>query len=122
MTDHAADSLIGGFLSRLKESGEGAFNKLSEQLLENPVFLDAMRRTLEAKGQVDRTVSGTLDFVNLPSKNDFARVVEVLESLAGKVAAQQRALTQIEQDVVVVKSLVEGLVAARARGRSARKP
>jgi len=116
MTEHtSADTLIGGFLSRLRDSGEGAFNRLSEQLLENPVFLDAMRRTLEAKGQVDRTISGTLDLMQLPSKNDTARVTEMLEDLSMRVVKQQRALAQIEQDVAVIKALVERLTATRAR-------
>jgi uncharacterized coiled-coil protein SlyX len=116
MAEHtSADTLIGGFLSRLRDSGEGAFNRLSEQLLENPVFLDALRRTLEAKGQVDRTISGTLDLMQLPSKNDTQRVTEMLEEISTRVAKQQRMLTQIEQDVAVVKALVERLTATRAR-------
>jgi hypothetical protein len=116
MPDRATDeSLIGAFLNRLKESGEGAFNRLSEQLLENPLFLDAMRHTLEAKGQMDRTISGTLDFVNLPSKNDIGRIVEELESLSAKIAKQQRSMAQIEQDMAVVKALVERLTVTRAR-------
>jgi len=116
MPDRAMDeSLIGGFLNRLKESGEGAFNRLSEQLLENPLFLDAMRRTLEAKGQMDRTISGTLDFVNLPSKNDMGRILEEIEALSAKVSKQQRSMAQIEQDMAVVKALVERLTATRAR-------
>ena len=119
MSDYTTDeSLIGSFLNRLKESGEGAFNKLSEQLLENPVFLDAMRRTLEAKGQVDRTISGTLDFVNLPSKNDFTRIAEELESVSARLAKQQRSITQIEQDLAVTKALVERLTASKARRRA----
>ncbi len=119
MPDQTTDeSLIGGFLNRLKESGEGAFNKLSEQLLENPVFLDAMRRTLEAKGQVDRTISGTLDFVNLPSKNDLTRILDELESLSARVAKQQRSIAQIEQDMAVTKALVERLIAVKTRRRT----
>lgn len=115
----STDSLIGSIVARLKDSGEGAFNKLSEQLLENPLFLDALRRTLVAKGQVDRTISGTMDLVNLPSKNDVARLIDDLEALTGKLAKQERALAKIEQDLVVTKTLVEGLVAAKRRRRTA---
>jgi hypothetical protein len=121
MSDQNTESLIGGFLGRLKESGEGAFNKLSEQLLENPLFLDALRRTLDAKGSVDRTISGTLDFVNLPSKNDFSQLFEELASLSTRLARQQRSIAQIEQDLMVVKTLVESLTAARSRARPGRQ-
>jgi len=113
------DRMIGTLIGRLMESGEGAFNKLSEQLLANPLFLDAMRRTIEAKGQVDKTISGTMDLVNLPSKNDVARLIDDLEALTGKLAKQERALAKIEQDLVVTKTLVEGLVAAKRRRRTA---
>ena len=116
MSEHASpESLIGGFLSRLKESGEGAFNALSEQLLDNPLFVDAMRRTLEAKGQVDRTISGTMDLVNLPSKNDVQRIVAEVEALASRVAKQQRTLATLDHNLAVVKALVEKIAADLAR-------
>jgi hypothetical protein len=85
------DRSIGAFINRLKTSGESAFNKLSEQLLENPAFMSAFRRAVEAKGQVDKTVSGTMDFMNLPSKNDVQRVLEELTSVSAQLAsARQR--------------------------------
>jgi hypothetical protein len=116
MSDHAStDSLIGGFLARLRESGEGAFAALSEQLLETPLFVDALRRTLAAKGQVDRTISGTLDLVNLPSKNDMQRIVSDVETLAARVAKQQRTLATLDHNLAVVKALVEKIAADLAR-------
>jgi predicted DNA-binding ArsR family transcriptional regulator len=111
------DKMIGALIGRLMESGEGAFNKLSEQLLANPLFLDAMRRTIEAKGHVDKTISGTMDLVNLPSKNDISKIMEDIETLAGKMAKQERVLAKVEQDLIVTKTLVEGLVAAKRRRR-----
>lgn len=116
MSDHAStDSLIGGFLSRLKESGEGAFNALSEQLLETPLFVDAMRRTLEAKGQVDRTISASLDLVNLPSKNDVQHILGEVEALSARVAKQQRTLATLDHNLAVVKALVEKIAADLVR-------
>jgi hypothetical protein len=97
------DRTISALLGRLKESGESAFNSLSAQLLENPTFLAALRRALEAKGQVDRTVSGTLDLVNLPSKNDVTRILEALESLGAQLARQQRSLAALEQAVARIE-------------------
>jgi hypothetical protein len=111
----APDKAIGTLIGRLMESGEGAFNKLSEQLLANPMFLDAMRRTIEAKGRVDKTISGTMDLVNLPSKNDVSKIMEDLESAVGKLARQERVLTKIEHELAGLKTLVEGLVAAQPR-------
>ena len=75
-------------MNHLKESGESAFNRLSEQLLDNPVFMNAMQRTLQAKTQVDKTVSGTLDFVNVVSKNDVQRILEEIERCRPRWAAR----------------------------------
>jgi hypothetical protein len=108
------DRTIGRFIDRLKESGETAFNKLSEQLLENPAFLAAFRRAAEAKGQVDKTVSGTMDFINLPSKNDVQRVMEELSSIGVQLARQQNALARIEQAVERVVADVKALGARPA--------
>jgi hypothetical protein len=102
------DRTISALLGRLKESGESAFNSLSAQLLENPTFMAALRRALEAKGQVDRTVSGTLDLVNLPSKNDVARIVEALDAVSAQLARQQRTLAVLEQAVARIESLLAG--------------
>jgi hypothetical protein len=109
------DGVVGALLARLKESGEGAFNAVSEQLLDNPVFLDAVRRTLEAREQVNRTVAGALDMVNVVSKNDVERIVAALEDLGTKVARQQRTLASLEQNMVVVMALVEKVAGDLAR-------
>jgi hypothetical protein len=116
MAEQTSDA-IGSFINRLKESGEGAFNKLSEQLLETPVFLDAMRHTIEAKSQVDRTMSGALDFVNLPSKNDVQRLLESLDGLGATVRKQERTLAALEHQMAVVKALVEKLTADLHRAK-----
>lgn len=104
------DTSIGTLVTRLKESGESAFNRLSEQLLETPMFMAALRRAVEAKGQVDRTVSGTMDFVNLPSKNDVERVLEELSSVSAQLARQQKALAAIEQSLGQLQVAVARLI------------
>jgi len=115
------DALIGGFMSQLMRSGEGAFNKLSEQLLENPVFMEALRHTLEAKGQVDRTIRDTMDFVSLPSKNDIERIVELLEKIDERLGSEQRSLQAMEEQIAVMKLLVEHSAVAASRRSSTAK-
>jgi hypothetical protein len=111
------ESTVGTLIARLKDSGESAFNKLSEQLLETPAFMAAFRRALEAKGQVDRTVSGTMDFVNLPSKNDVTRILEEIDSLSTQVTRHQKALTSIEQQLGLLNAAVAQLVSRVTPGR-----
>ena len=107
----ADDTSIGAFVGRLKESGESAFNKLSEQLLETPMFMSAFRRAAEAKGQVDRTVSGTMDFMNLPSKNDMQKLMDELGAVSTQLARQQKAIGSLERSLVQLNAAVAQLVA-----------
>lgn len=102
----AESGLISGFLGKLKDSGEAAFDELSSQLMENQLFLSAMRRSLEAKSQVDKTVRGTMDFMNLPSKNDVDRLLEEIEGLRSRMVKQQRALKKIDQGLEEIKTML----------------
>ena len=90
------DNPVTSLLGRLKGSGEQVLNDLSQQLLENPTFLAALRRSIEAKERVARTISGTMDFVNLPSKNDMTAILSAVEHLEIRLAQQQRSLAAIE--------------------------
>jgi ribosomal 50S subunit-associated protein YjgA (DUF615 family) len=99
-----AETAVRSLLGRLKDSGEQVFNELSQQLLENPTFLAALRRSIEAKERVGRTISGTMDFVNLPSKNDVAAVMDAIEHLSVRVAKQERTLAAIEQGLAEIKA------------------
>ena len=97
---------IGSFLASLKNSGQAAFDELSAQLLENELFLAAMKKSLEAKGRVDRTVGETLDFMSLPSKNDVTKVLEEIEGIRSRLVKQQRMLKELERGVGELKELL----------------
>jgi uncharacterized coiled-coil protein SlyX len=101
-----AEKDIRSLLGRLKDSGEQVINDLSQQLLENPTFLTALRRSIEAKDRVGRTISGTMDFVNLPSKNDVAALMDAIEHLTVRVAKQERTLAAIQQKLDEIKAVV----------------
>jgi hypothetical protein len=107
MTESKSEpATISGFLAKLKQSGEAAFEELSGQLMENELFLSAMRKSLEAKSHVDKTVSGTMDFVNVPSKNDVTRLLEEIEAIRSRLVKQQRALKELQKSVDEIKSLL----------------
>ncbi len=106
--DTANDNAVFSLLDRLKDSGEQVFNELSQRLLENPTFLAAMRRSIEAKERVGRTISGTMDFVNLPSKNDVAAIKDALDRLELRVSGQQRTLAAIQQRLEEINAALAG--------------
>ena len=107
MTESKTDAkLIRGLLSKLKSSGEAAFEELSNELMENELFLAAMKKSLEAKAHVDKTVSGTMDFMSLPSKNDVTKVLEEIEAIRSRLVKQQRILKNLEKSVGELKELL----------------
>jgi ribosomal 50S subunit-associated protein YjgA (DUF615 family) len=112
--DTEKDNAVSSLLGRLKGSGEQVFNELAQQLLENPTFLAALRRSIEAKERVGRTISGTMDFVNLPSKNDMTAIQAALEHLDVRLAQQQRLLAAIEQRLDEMRAALETLSRAQA--------
>ena len=115
------DDLLLDCFNRLKESGESTFNRLSEQLLETPMFMSAFRRAVEAKGSVDRTVSGAMDFMNLPSKNDFERVLEEVNTIGAQLTRQQKTLAGIEQALAQIQTRLAQLAPASVQ-QGAREP
>jgi hypothetical protein len=99
-------SLISGFLGQLKDSGEAAFEELSNQLMENPLFMKALKKSLEAKGEIDKRVSGAMDFMHLPSKNDVAKLLDEIERVRSRMAKQQRMLQKVESEMAEMKKLL----------------
>ncbi len=118
--DTANESAVLSLLDRLKDSGEQVFNELSQRLLENPTFLAAMRRSIEAKERVGRTISGTMDFVNLPSKNDVSAIMEAIEHLGLRLASQQRAVAAIEKRLDEIKDMLAAMSETTGRNEPGR--
>jgi len=75
--------------------------------------MTAMQRTVQAKSQVDRTVAGTLDFVNVVSKNDVQRILEEMEALSAKVGRTQRAVASMERLLEEMKASLDKLTQAK---------
>jgi FixJ family two-component response regulator len=99
-------SMISGFLGKLKDSGEAAFEELSNQLMENPLFMEALKKSLETKGEIDKKVSGAMDFMNLPSKNDVSKLLEEIERVRSRMAKQQRMLKNVQSEMEEMKKLI----------------
>jgi len=80
-------------VKKLVESGEVRIGKLAQQLLSNEKFVGAVQtlvaRTLQAKGNLDKSLRGALSAMNLPSSGD-------VEALKSKVEELERLLTSVE--------------------------
>ena len=109
MSDRKADeSLVNDLIGKLRNAGEDTFNQLAGQLMQNETFLSVMQQSLAAKQQVDTAVSGTMDFVNLPSKNDIASLVERLDALATRTARIEGKVDALAESVAQLARAADG--------------
>lgn len=105
--DKAEAGAIGSFVEKLRGSGEAAFEELTGQLMENPLFLSALKKSLDAKTRIDRGVSGAMDLLNLPSKNDVEKLLEEIEGLRSRLVKQQRALDRLVEEVRGIRGVLD---------------
>lgn len=77
------------FFEKLYEVGEENLARMTEECLSNPVFSEAMRKTLrnaaETKGNVDKNIAVLLGLLNLPSKADYDRLLAKVETVQGSL-------------------------------------
>lgn len=74
---------------KLYEVGEENLARMTEELLSNPAFSEAMGKTLrnaaETKGKVDENIAVLLGLLNLPSKADYDRLLAKVETVQGSL-------------------------------------
>lgn len=80
---------VDGFWQRLMGAGEEKLGQLADELLSNQHVTDALasalRRAAQTKGTVDRNLQLVLGALNLPTKNDYNRLVSKIEALQGSL-------------------------------------
>jgi polyhydroxyalkanoate synthesis regulator phasin len=73
----------------LFEAGEIQVQRLVEEILRNPkvgeTLAAALKGAAQTKGQLDRNLEMVLSVLNLPSRNDIARVEAKIEGLEGSL-------------------------------------
>ena len=74
--------------------------------MENELFLSAMKKSLEAKSHVDKTVSGTMDFVHVPAALATGSSGFRTAAIRSRQVKQQRLLKQLQQGVDEIKSML----------------
>ncbi len=73
--------------------------KLAEELLQNPLFAQALgaalQKGIETKGRVDRNIETVLGLLNLPSRADLRRINTKIEVLQGTLANLSRQMEKL---------------------------
>jgi hypothetical protein len=74
---------------KLYEAGEEGFNRFLTELLSNPtvatVAKKALRNAAATKGTLDRGVDSLLLLFNLPSKDDYNKLLAKIETVQGSL-------------------------------------
>jgi hypothetical protein len=74
---------------KLYEAGEEGFNRFLTELLSNPTVATVAKKALKnaaaTKGKIDRGVDSVLLLFNLPSKDDYNKLLAKIETVQGSL-------------------------------------
>jgi len=108
------------FIKKLKSMGEEKVGDLTNELLSNPKFAAAMgkaiQRAMETKGRFDKNVAVILNAINLPTKADYDRLADKVNSINKNVNALELRI----QDLIARSEKAAG-GAAKPRKAAAKK-
>ena len=74
---------------KLYEASEEGVARFTKEFLSHPVVSDAMKKTLRSasttKGKIDRSVDTFLTLLNVPSKEDYNKLLAKVEAVQGSL-------------------------------------
>jgi polyhydroxyalkanoate synthesis regulator phasin len=76
-----------GLFDRLKERGDEMLAQVSGELMQNPHFMKAMEGALRGKQRLDEAASSALKSMNIPTRGEFKKALQRIESLEHDVAS-----------------------------------
>jgi hypothetical protein len=76
----------GSFVGRLAGKGEGAVNRLVDELGKNPRVTDALGKAMSAKGRVDSASRRTLSQIGLAAADELKDLRKQIERLERRLA------------------------------------
>jgi polyhydroxyalkanoate synthesis regulator phasin len=80
-----------GMFEKLKARGEEVWNRVSNDLMQNPQFIRALQGALKGKELIDQAVARALKTMNVPNRSEFKRALQRIEQLEQEVATLKAA-------------------------------
>jgi len=74
----------------LRARGEEFLNQVSNELMSNPRFIQAMQAAVRGKEWVDDAVARALRTLNVPTRTEFNRAVARIDALERELAEAKR--------------------------------
>jgi hypothetical protein len=75
----------------LRARGEEFLNQVSNELMSNPRFIQAMQAAVRGKEWIDDAVARALRTMNVPTRTEFKRAVARIDALERELAETKRA-------------------------------
>ena len=80
-----------GVFDFLRARGEEFLNQVSNELMSNPRFIQAMQAAVRGKEWIDEAVARALRTMNVPTRTEFKRAVARIDALERELAESRRA-------------------------------
>jgi len=74
----------------LRARGEEFLNQVSNELMSNPRFIQAMQAAVRGKEWIDDAVARALRTMNVPTRTEFKRAVARIDALEHELAETKR--------------------------------
>ena len=79
-----------GVFDFLRARGEEFLNQVSNELMSNPRFIQAMQAAVRGKEWIDDAVARALRTMNVPTRTEFKRAVARIDALERELAETKR--------------------------------
>ena len=85
--------------SRLTRQGEETIGKLAQDLLENPIVMNAVQRAFGAREKAAQAQEVAMGALNLPSASDLERLTRRIRSVGQRLEGIEDGLDRVEERV-----------------------
>jgi hypothetical protein len=109
-----------GIRDRLSSAGEDALGELAHNLLENPVFNQALAAALGAGERALQAQRSALTALNIPSAGDLERIERRVRSVSDRIEEVEDRLDDMAMDIAALRKRVADAAAAPAPTGAAR--
>jgi septal ring factor EnvC (AmiA/AmiB activator) len=92
-----------GFRDRLSTAGEEAFGELAQNLLENPLFNQALATALGAGERVLQAQRSAMTALNVPSGSDIERLERRVRSVSDRLEELEDRLDEVADDMAELR-------------------
>jgi hypothetical protein len=108
-----------GLVDKLATGGQDALQRISTELLANPVTSAALTQAMRAKSRIDDMQTAALGQLNLPTAEEVGRISTRVRQTQTRVEKLEASVAQVAARLERIETKLDALVAGVSLGRSA---